>query len=132
MRRPSTLLRLTRATVGLVTVWCLGCSSYESILGSFFGTPARAMTACSGETSTTSAKAAPTAGASGKPVASVLAMNDTSSFDCGCGGSCYAPSPDLPAMSAPKAVIQIALQLAPSAPVSVTRTPLLPPPEFAV
>lgn len=136
MRRPSTLLRLTRAIVGLVTVWCLGCSSYESILTSLFGAERGALMTCGGESSATSPRAAPTiagsAAAHARSVGTVSAVNESGGFDCGCGGSCHAPSPGSPTVSAPKAAIPIAVEFAPTAPESVTRAPLLPPPEFAV
>ena len=47
-RRPSPLVRSLRAFVGLATIWCLGCSSYEPFLDSLLGTRAGTMMATRG------------------------------------------------------------------------------------
>lgn len=133
MRHPSRIVRLTRALVGLVTVWCLGCSSYESIVASLLGAPSGSMMACGDESPVApQIGAAPSEQSATRAVATIAATNESRSFDCGCGGSCHAPSPQAAAVSSQTAPIPVALQFAPTAPTSLTRAPLLPPPEFAV
>src|SRR5437868_1051407 len=92
-RRPSILLRSSRALIGLVTLWCLGCSSYEPLLDSLLGSaggmvcpPGMAMAHSTGDEVAASNERA-VANAS-----TVSAPADARSFDCGCGGSCHAPS----------------------------------------
>src|SRR5438046_3153073 len=48
-RSPATLPRAARALVGLVTIWCLGCSGYDPLLRSLVGANAGAMMACDPE-----------------------------------------------------------------------------------
>jgi len=50
-------------------------------------------------------------------------------FDCGCGGSCHAPSPAFAAIAAPLSRVAAVDQQQPSEPLSIARAPLLPPPE---
>lgn len=130
-RRPSLSLRLSRALVGLVTVWCLGCSSYEPILTSLLGGRAVGMMTCDGETGAASnlgVAAATSAPLENSPAVSAPAENR--GFDCGCGRSCHASAPNLPAAAQRPAPVPGADQFAPTAPAAITRTPLLPPPEF--
>jgi len=58
-----------------------------------------------------------------------IAANDRG-FDCGCGGSCNAPSPTFAAIAAPVSRVAALHQQPPAEPLSISRTPLLPPPEF--
>lgn len=130
MHPPALVLRLTRAIVGLVTVWCLGCSSYESILASILGTSA-GMTCGSDAISDSdpAAKAAPSDG--GQASVSISAPANERAYDCGCGGSCHAPSPRSLATTIATSPIPTVEPFAPAAPQSITRAPLLPPPEIA-
>jgi hypothetical protein len=131
VRRPPFSLRLSRAVVGLVTVWCLGCSSYESILTSLLGGRAVGMMACDTETATPSGRRvtdAPPGPLANNPTVSAPA--EARGFDCGCGRSCHAPAPPVAVVPQPPALPSAADQLAPTAPAAIARTPLLPPPEF--
>jgi hypothetical protein len=131
MRRPSPLIRVGRALLGLVTLWCLGCSSYEPILGSLFGNAIGAKMDCGTDMSMSSAsEATPTAPDDGQPA--ILAASNARSFDCGCGGSCHAPSPEPSVVATMIAPMPTAEPHQPSVPAAVTRAPLLPPPELAV
>src|SRR5438128_96305 len=116
--RTSPALRATRALAGLVTVWCLGCAGYEQLLNPLVGGDVASMscaTAMSGD----------------HIQLSVSATSTHEGFDCGCGGMCHALSPaPVVAPGAHTAVPMIAVR-APTAPVGVTRVPLLPPPERA-
>ncbi|MGH7616962.1 MAG: hypothetical protein ACREPM_07020, partial [Gemmatimonadaceae bacterium] len=125
MRRPSAPLRFARALVGLVTLWCLGCSSYEPILESLLG--GTTMMACDSEVGASSAS---TAGAADHGQSRIAASTDARNFDCGCGGSCYAPSLAPATVSIPRASVAAVDQQQPSAPIALTRAPLLPPPEI--
>ena len=133
MRRSSPLLRSTKALVGLVTIWCLGCSSYESILTSLFGMQAAATMTCdSGMGADSDRVAMHAASANERSAPAVSVPRDARGFDCGCGRSCHAPAPHLAVVSPPTAPVPEAIQFAPSAPSTIARAPLLPPPEFAV
>lgn len=131
--RPSLTVRLTRALVGLVTVWCLGCSSYEPLFQSLIGMNVGQMICGSdmGGMTATEPAASAVSDMSSIPLA-ITGQTDSHGIDCGCGGSCHAPSPmhavrvarstPVPT-AAPSPVIELA---------SVSRTPLLPPPEVSV
>jgi hypothetical protein len=118
--------------IGLVTLWCLGCSSYEPILDSLLGAgggmvcePGMPMAGSPGAAVVTHDDRTPVS------VSVVSAPTDARGFDCGCGGSCHAPSLTL-AVGAPRvSPIPTVEQLQPSEPSSISRTPLLPPPERA-
>src|SRR6185295_15565045 len=115
LRRISPSVRVTRVLVGLVTIWCLGCSGYEPLLGSLLGVGTSAMMACDGD--------APTS------APSVSAVPDDQGFDCGCG-SCHAPSATQWRVNAPTQTVPVIAGTEPIAPASLTRAPLLPPPEI--
>lgn len=132
MANASLIVRLTRVCVGLVTIWCLGCSGYESILTSLLGGKAGAAMACGGESRGGSQMRASSGDQTGQASGpAVSAQSESRSFDCGCGGTCHAPSMQAASVSRPTAPIPVTLQFAPTAPESLTRAPLLPPPEFA-
>jgi len=131
VRRPSLLLRFSRALTGLVTVWCLGCSSYEPLLSSLLGAKAGAMMNCDSDVTTPSdasdASVAPIGDHDGFTVS---AATDQRGYDCGCGSSCRAPSPSFAAVAGAPSLVPAADHSEPSEPASVARAPLLPPPEF--
>lgn len=130
-RRPSLLLRTSRALIGLVTLWCLGCSSYEPLLGSLFGAGPNAMMICDSDMAAASTTPAASAVADqGHANRVTAAPTDNRSFDCGCGGSCHAPSPNLATIVAAAAPVPAIEQLQPSEPASISRAPLLPPPQL--
>jgi hypothetical protein len=116
MRRATPLLRATRAIVGLVTIWCLGCSGYEPLLGSLLGSRTSAMMACDGQ--------APTS------APSVSAVPDSHGFDCGCG-SCHAASAVQWRVDYSPPTLAAIVQPEPTEPAFIARVPLLPPPEFS-
>jgi hypothetical protein len=130
MRRPSRLVRASRALVGLITLWCLGCSSYEPLLDSLIGGKARAMMTCDTDMTAPAASHAPAASEPDHTASAISASPDDRGFDCGCGGSCHAPSPAFATIAVPRSPIAAVDQPQPSEPLSIARTPLLPPPEF--
>jgi len=125
MRPPTFLLRFARAVVGFVTLWCIGCSSYEPLVGSLLG-EAGVMT-CEGAMGVTAPSASQTSA-----MPTVSAASGAHDFDCGCGGSCHAPSPLFANVRAVHAPAPVVLAWAPATPRSVFRAPLLPPPEVPV
>jgi hypothetical protein len=138
MRRPpSTLLRILRSLVALVTVWCTGCSGFEPVMESTFGDGAAVMT-CASDSMTSTVTA-------GGRAASTLTMSSSTTelhvslaantpatsqreFSCGCS-SCHAVTlaswvvPRL-ATATPRPVTEPLAAL-----MSVVHSPLLPPPE---
>lgn len=129
-RRPSLLLRSGRALIGLVTLWCLGCSSYEPILDSLLG--AGGGMVCEPGMAMASSPGAVVATHNDRTLVSVSlvsAPTNDRGFDCGCGGSCHAPSLTLDAVTPRVSPIPTVEQSQPSEPASISRTPLLPPPE---
>ncbi len=121
--RPSLITALTRAIAGLVTVFCLGCSSYEPLIQSLLGQTS-GMT-CGSEMGMTTASAdqpSSTGAALSAPGASHR------NLDCGCS-SCTGASPlsfvlALPAARQPEAYSPMVEE-----PSSVTRAPIAPPPQ---
>jgi hypothetical protein len=59
----------------------------------------------------------------------VSAASDARDFDCGCGGSCHAPSPTMPVPPVRSELVAHASDWHVAKPASVSRAPLLPPPE---
>jgi hypothetical protein len=125
MRPRPTFISLTaRILTGLITVWCLGCSGYEPLLGSLIGTGgmncASEMGVSSSETGVANSVAQMTVGNASQP---------DQGFDCGCG-SCHAASPvdwvvNVERPESPTVASVIAIE-----PLSVVRAPVAPPPEF--
>lgn len=133
-RRPSPLLRATRALVGLVTIWCLGCSGYEPIVESLaFDSTVQAMTDAStrGETvvvctATASSNSAIATGAG------VTVGADDAGFDCCGGGCCHLVFIDyIRAGHTPLHTLRQLHEL-PGELASVSRAPLIPPPQSTV
>lgn len=62
-------------------------------------------------------------------VTAVTASHD--GFDCGCGGSCHAPSPAMAEVATLHFPLPRLERGAMSEPASISRSPLLPPPEPA-
>lgn len=48
LRGPSLTLRVVRSLTALITMWCLGCSSYEPMLSALLGSTVGATMACDG------------------------------------------------------------------------------------
>jgi hypothetical protein len=130
-RRPSPLLRATRALTALITVWCLGCTGYEPLLSTLLGESAGGMMACGSVMGTAAADAVSPAGHGTNQAAVSDAAQSNHSFDCGCG-SCHAAAPTQPIGRAPSSLPLALAQHEPSEPASLSRAPLLPPPQIAV
>ena len=129
--RSSPLLRAARALVGLVTIWCLGCSGYEPLIDSLLGAGAGSMMECGSAAMADATDASPSvAGGTDHGQSGVSTPTDTQAFDCGCGNSCHAPSPAQSTIAALNPAIPVIEQAEPVEPASVSRVPLLPPPEF--
>jgi hypothetical protein len=144
------LLRSSRASralfafIGVMTVWNLGCVGFQPLLGSMMGSSASAGVVCDAEgmlvtPTTASSQASVSEESSVKPavptnVNSTVAAAPTDrdaagqSMNCGCQSCCAPPS-------APRilAVANVAVPLAPIGnhvtPPSISRTPLVPPPQ---
>lgn len=130
MRHTSLGLRLARALLAFSTVWCLGCSSYEVILASILGARvATTMMTCGGEDSAASTMTEIGAHDTATAMTSVAASGGAHGFDCGCGNSCHAPSVQAAVSNASRGPLPSDGPAAPTAPASITRAPLLPPPE---
>lgn len=133
-RRPSLLVRVTRALVGLVTVWCLGCFGYEPIVDAMRGTRAVAGMDCDSmmASSANSENAATAAIDGGAPAPSAIGVASThSGFDCGCGGLCHAVSITYASLAHAPLRVPLATRDQPAEPTSITRSPLPPPPQRA-
>jgi mono/diheme cytochrome c family protein len=131
MRRVSPVVRIARAMLALVTVWCLGCSGYEPLLGQLIGSSGMAcasresMTVMAGVSTSASDQTAP-------PRTTVSAVDEArAGFDCGCG-SCHAPSPAVFAASPPHRAPPSITRVAAIQPPAPDRAILLPPPERSV
>jgi hypothetical protein len=125
-RRASPLVRIVRGLIGLVTVWCLGCSAYEPLLGSLLGSKAVAMMACDSEP----AFAAEGARASQESRITAPTSRDSNDYDCGCGGSCHAPSASVARPTELRSPVAVVIAFQPIEPASISRSPLIPPPEL--
>ncbi len=130
-RRTSPLLRATRALVGLVTIWCLGCTGYESLLDAWLGDSSVALMSCD---SAMGVDIATSAGAVEAPAtksgdAAVSELANHRGFACDCG-SCHAPPMNPRAVLVPRLAPVAVVHFQPPEPASISRTPLLPPPEF--
>ena len=124
-RRLTLCRRLSSAVIGLLTVWCLGCSGYDPLLAALLGDDVPAMT-CASEINGATDVSNATVGQS----AIASAADSDRGTDCGCG-SCHAPSPQLIALTQPVAPLPtLHRRVAEDAP-TPSRTPLLPPPKAA-
>jgi len=129
MRRSSSpLLRAVRALTALVTVWCLGCSAYEPLLGWVFGAKGNWMMACDSDPAVTAQDVPMPLGTSHE--ISAPSSRDSHDYDCGCGGSCHAPSASATRLGELRSPVSVVIAFQPAEPSSVSRTPLLPPPEL--
>jgi len=128
---PSIALRLVRSMTALITVWCLGCSSYEPMLGALLGSVDSAGMSCDGkggmEDQTSSV---PESSSDSPSTASVSASTNGSqhSFSCGCQ-SCQAASPSTLGVAStpftpPRPPHSLFVNF-----LSVEREPLVPPPD---
>jgi hypothetical protein len=120
--------------VALVTIWCLGCSGYRQLLDGILGMRAGSVWTCASAMNAdgiTHVDSSMTMNQAKDGRSMVSAPADCPGFDCGCGISCHAPSPPSAAMTASYALPAAVVQPQLPAPASVSRAPLVPPPEFA-
>jgi hypothetical protein len=127
---PSIALRVVRSLTALITMWCLGCSSYGPMLSALVGSVGSAGMACDGSSGMEDATSkAPSASTDASWTASVPASAEgwQHSISCSCQ-SCHATSPAAiglataplsPPRPSPSSVVNF---------LSVDREPLVPPP----
>jgi hypothetical protein len=129
-RRRSPLVRLVWAAAALVTVWCLGCSAFDSLLAGLGGAGESVMTCGSdaGDTAPNGTLAA-TASTGGQSV-SVASVSVTAPRGdaCGCQSCVASQSRSVESQLAAQPTPRVE-RSRPIIPASVTRSPLLPPPE---
>ena len=147
LRPPSTLTRALRALVALVTVWCLGCSAFEPLLDHLAGVSAGVGMVCASDggaserldvspSSAESSGGAAAAALSSPSVTSIAAPTDAPAgqhaYECGCL-SCHAVQLALAGVAPARPAHLERLQaLEPGTPSSVSREPLVPPPQRAL
>jgi hypothetical protein len=129
-RRFSPLLRLVWATTALVTVWCLGCSAFDPLLALLGGSSGPMMVCASdgvvsaSQESTVATTSSTVETISVAPVSSPTTHGDV----CGCQSCQAAESDRLQQQIAAEQTPRVE-RIEPTAPASVTRSPLLPPPQ---
>jgi hypothetical protein len=134
LRPPSTLTRALRALVALVTVWCLGCSAFEPLLDHLAGAPAGSEMICASDTGIgervegSLPSAVPDAGLQARLTSSDVPA-ESHAYECGCQ-SCHAVQLAFVAVAPATPALPARLQtLEPTTPPSVSREPLVPPPQ---
>ncbi len=130
-RQPSLSLRILRGLVVLVTVWCTGCSGFEPLLDAALGQNQAGMV-CASEQGTATEMghmAASSAGGQALPGVSALpASAGQQGFTCGCM-SCQTVAPAAWSFALLPPPVLPPIVTTESSLVSVSRVPLLPPPE---
>jgi hypothetical protein len=129
-RRLSPLLRLVWATTALITVWCLGCSAFDPLLALLGGSSAPMMVCASDGAAPVAQGSAVAATASSAQTGTVAAASSPATHGdiCGCQ-SCLAAQADRNGAQIPTQPASRLERAEPVVPASVTRSPLLPPPE---
>jgi hypothetical protein len=137
MRRLSRANHLLRSLTALVTVWCLGCSSFEPLLaGLGFGTASvgmecgldGAMNVGSAAAERVAVADAGVSSSGHERTVKAPASEHARGYDCGCQ-SCHAASPvQLAFLGAPAPGPDVPVST-PIALSSVARQPLVPPPQ---
>ena len=131
---PSFVTRALRALTALITVWCLGCSSFEPLLAGLLGSAGPGMV-CASEGGSESAKSPGTDVAGDRGSAASIGTSEEGAslrgFACDCQG-CYAPSPVLPTVALDPLPAPSQPLTEPATPSSVEREPLVPPPQPAL
>ena len=130
-RRSSPVVRAAHALVAVVTIWCLGCSGYEPLLGSLLGTTDAMMMCDSAPSMREDMGAGSMSGIGAADHGATVSASASAErgFDCGCG-SCHAASASTATAMASHRPIPALPHAEPTAPSSISRAPLLPPPEF--
>ncbi len=115
-----------RVLTALVTVWCLGCSSFEVMIGALSGSAATGsmMTCDPGN----SVQAALDQSTTTTPAIQSSSSTARSAYDCGCQ-SCHAPSPLLQTPTTLASTVAWPANIFSSRPTSVEPEPLIPPPQ---
>lgn len=127
------LTRLTRVSVSLVTVWCLGCGAFEPLVANLTGATTSGMN-CGSEQAAASPlgevdSAAGAEGTGSSQVQTVLAVDrHEQGYSCGCE-SCCSVSPTRISLAVPDATAPEAIQETVAFFESTKREPLVPPPQ---
>ena len=127
-------IRVLRALTGLVTVWCLGCSAYDPMVGFLFAGSSASVMNCvedatpRGGPGTSTLAASPEHASPTPTIADAGASGVSRSFDCGCQ-SCTAPSVSSYVAQTMAAPTPSTPSLAISDLRSIEREPLVPPPQ---
>jgi hypothetical protein len=134
-RHPSISLRVLSGFVVLLTVWCTGCSGFEPVLEAALGGSEVGMECASEQSGAGRSKESPSAAAANAQSAGAVSATPASSnergFTCSCS-SCHSvtiASWSFTPLAAPPLLPAFATELPL---VSVSRMPLLPPPERTV
>src|SRR2546430_12741379 len=123
MTRPTTPLVLAaRAWTALVTVGCLGCSAFDPVLDSLFGSSRASGMACASEMNATPGNQSEASASSVSEAASHVGH----SCDC---GSCYSATPHSMTFAVAMATVPGPQPHEVAQLLSVTRAPVAPPPE---
>ena len=131
-RHSSRTCRVLYGLTALVTVWCLGCAAFDPLLDGLFGPQVGAGMLCASDNSSYLPSATTLSTAREDAPEATAAPADGSAppsgLVCGCQ-SCYAPAPALFAVAPDPPPSPRALVFEPSAPASIEREPLVPPPQ---
>jgi hypothetical protein len=128
----SPLNRALRFLTAFVTVWCLGCSSFEPLLGSLLGAKGVGNMACGSddamrEPAGREAVAANFVNSAGSAIAAPDAGQQPN-FDCGCQ---FCAAVSLPALlvATPRPFVPSVPTFEPATLAGIEREPLVPPPQ---
>jgi hypothetical protein len=127
----SLLTRGMRATVAFTTVWCLGCCAFQPLVSRLLGASQGAPMVCAADEAATGQPGVQSSSDATAPTGSVApsaAMGSPDADGCACL-SCYAPAPATTTMALVLPSVEAQPSLDPAAPVSVSREPLVPPPQ---
>jgi hypothetical protein len=129
-RRLSPLLRLVWATTAIATVWCLGCSAFDPLFALLDGSSAPMMVCASDGAAPAAHGSAVAATGSSARTSTVAAASSlaTHADACGCQSCLAAQSNKVEQQISGHPAPRVE-RIDPSAPASITRSPLLPPPE---
>ena len=129
-RPRSALARFVHALTALVTVWCLGCSAFEPLVGGLLGGEVASEMTCGGDPAPAGTASVQAADAGRGASIGAPASHDARGYDCGCQ-SCHAPSPRVASASIPRAAAASAESATARSFLSIEREPLVPPPQAA-
>ena len=123
-------LRLVWAATALVTVWCLGCAAFDPLLHQLAGSGEGAMMCASDGGAPAPTGVATLGSRTGAPTATIAATPTAGSHGniCSCQ-SCHAAHTAPVDLASAAQPTPRAEGTEPTPPISVARSPLLPPPE---